>query len=361
MASADRIIDSDGHIVEEEAAIAEHLPSPYRESGWHLRRAIFPPLDHLHTEPVRYLPGAFQQAGPDEWLDFLQDIGIERTVLYPTAGLAYGNINNRPWATAVARAYNDWLHERYLERSPRFQGMALIPLQDPQAAVEELRRAVEKLGMVGAMLPSNGLSQPLGSKQYWPVYAEAERLGCSLAVHGGSHFRFGIDQMDVYPGVPSIGHPLGLIISITSMVLNGIFDKFPNLRVAYLEGGVAWLALILERLDRVYDTHIPYDPRREFVQLESGEHVGDYIIERMKTGKMFIGCEGDEPMISSMIKLVGSEPFLFSSDFPHEVNTEMCRHEIEELLENPDLTAADKDAILYRNAQRFYAFTSVAA
>ena len=108
--------------------------------------------------------------------------------------------------------------------------MALIPLQDPAAAVEELRRAVQDLGMRGAILPSTGLKSHLGAKEYWPVYAEAERLGCCLAVHGGCHSGLGMDDLNVYTPVHALGHPYGMGIAFAGIVFNGICDKFPGIR-----------------------------------------------------------------------------------------------------------------------------------
>ena len=90
---------------------------------------------------------------------------------------------------------------------------------------------------------------------------------------------------------------------------------------------------MLERFDRSYETHIAYDPRGELLQLEEGERVSDYVRRHIREGRIFIGCEGEEPEIAHAVKRVGSKPFLFSSDFPHEVNTHTCRHEIEELME----------------------------
>ena len=114
--------------------------------------------------------------------------------------------------------------------------MALIPMQEPQAAVEELRRAVKELGMVGAMLPSTGLPNHLGAIEYWPVYEEAERLGCCLAVHGGAHSGIGLDYMNVYTPVHALGHPFGITISFAGILFNGIFDRYPGLRMAFPGG-----------------------------------------------------------------------------------------------------------------------------
>ncbi len=351
------IIDGDGHIVEDLAAIMDRMPSPYRQK--YRLKDPFPPLDHLHSANLHDLPpGSFQKVGPDGWLEFLEDVGISSAVLYPTLGLSYGKVVSRDWAIDLARAYNDWLHETYVKRSPRFEGMALIPLQEPEEAVVELRRAVEKLGMCGAMLPSTGIQFHLGHKFYWSIYAEANRLGCCLGVHGGAHENMGLDDLNPYAPVHALGHPFGQMISLAGVVFNGIFDKYPHARIGFLEGGVAWLLSCLERFDRSYETHIQYDPRGEFLKLKKGERVSDYIIRHIKAGRIFIGCEGSEPDLAYAIKRVGNSPFIYSSDFPHEVNNEFCKKEIQEVLECEEITAEDKEAVLHRNAERFYKITS---
>ena len=354
------IIDGDGHIFEDAAGIARHLPSPYKELGPYTLAKVFPPLDHLHGQPFRLQPEAFgggKPVGPTEWMDFMEYTGIQQAVLYPTSGLAYGWMVNPDWAVAVCRAYNDWLHETYAQRDPRFHGMALIPMQEPKAAVAELRRAVTELGFKGAMLPTNGLDGHLGAPQYWPVYEEASALGCALATHGGAHGHMGLDKLNPYAGVHALGHPFGTMISFAGIVLNGLFDKFDTLRVGFLEGGVAWFLLALERLDRSYDTHIPYDPRGEFIRLRDGEHVSEYIKRKIKEGQIFVGCEGEEPSLAFAVREAGEEAFLFSSDYPHEVSPATCKHEIEEVVETDDLSDSAKRAILARNAERFYALS----
>jgi predicted TIM-barrel fold metal-dependent hydrolase len=352
---ATRIADGDGHVLEDTEGILAHMASPYREIAQR-RGTLFPPLDHLHDGRAVETPPQRERrprVGPEGWLAFLDDVGIEWTVLYPTVALAYGKIVSLDYAVAVCRAYNDWLYHTYLQVSPRFKGMALIPLQDPPEAVKELRRAVTELGMLGAMLPSNGLPQPVGSKVYWPIYAEAERLGCALAIHGGCHDRFGLDHLNMYVPVHALGHPWGLTISCASIVYNGIFDRFPGVRIAFLEGGVAWLLLCLERFRSSHETHFQYIPPGEF-GLREGERPDEYIIEHIRAGRFYVGCETEELTLPFALKVVGHSPFIYSSDFPHEVTNQSCKHDIGELLESPALTQEDKEAILYRNAQRFY-------
>ena len=354
-----RVVDGDGHVFEDTQAMARFLPAPYSEGRAPDR--WFPPLDHFHAFIGQTPPGSFRrETGPPEWLEFLDDVGVDTTVLYPTQGLAYGKVFHSDWAIALARAYNDWMHEAYLARSPRFQAMALIPMQEPAAAVEELRRAVEDLGFCGAMLPSTGLKDHLGAKEYWPVYREADRLGCALGVHGGAHSGLGFDQMNVYTPVGALGHPFALLINFAGILFNGVLDRFPNAKFGFMEGGVAWLLLALERFDRAHETHIQYNPRGELAP-KADEKVSDYLRKHVREGRLFVGCEGDEHALIDAVKQVGSGAFVFSTDFPHEVNNEICRHEIEELSENPELTDADKAAILHGNAERFYGLTRAAA
>ena len=352
-----RIIDGDGHIFEDSVAISKFLPAPYSDRASYPMERLFPPLDHLHVHVGKQPPESFgggKPVGPKEWVAFMEDLGIEAAVLYPTAALSYGKTVDPDWAIATCKAYNDWLYETYVARSPRFKGMALIPMQEPQAAADELARCVEELGMCGAMLPSTGLALPVAHKYYWPVYQEAERLRCCLGVHGGCHEGFQLDFSNVYAPVHALGHPFGQMVCFASVIFNGIPQKFPHVRIGFLEGGVGWLFTVLERFDRSYETHISYDPRQEQFQLEEGERVSDYVKKHIREDRLFIGCEGEEPEIAHAVKRVGSRPFMFSSDFPHEVNNAICKHEIAELLENEELSTEAKEGILFRNAECFY-------
>ena len=241
-----------------------------------------------------------------------------------------------------------------MAKSPRLLGMGLIPMQEPTAAVEELRRCVLELGMKGVMLPSTGLPSPLGAKEYWPIYAEADKLGCAVAVHGGCHQDLGMNQLNVFAATHAMGHPFGIMIGFGSMLFSGNFDRFPNARYGFLEGGVAWFLMALERFTGSYNNFIPHDPRGEYLQLRAGEQVSDYICRHVNEGRLFVGVEGDEPSLVYAVKTAGSGAFMFSSDFPHEVNNEGIKHEIQELLMNEELSTEDKDAILRCNAARFY-------
>ena len=363
-----RIVDADGHVFEDTAAMGKRMPKVYRDwkyaHGIFAHQPWFPPLGHLHTPTGTNPPGAFgdgKPVGVEEWMAFIDDTGIESAVLFPTNGLTMGHIANSDYAIAVARAYNDWLAETYVERSDVFRGMGLIAQQEPEAAVEELRRCAVELGMTGVMLAGTGIKGNLGSREYWPIYEEAERLDCPLAVHAGNHINLGMDGMNVFAPAHAIGHPLAMMISLGGLMFNGVFDKFPALRFGFLEGGVAWLLFCIERFDSSHENFRPLSWRGDLLQLENGRSVKDYMLGLIDRGQLFVGAEGDEFMLAAAIKAVGNAPFMFSSDFPHEVNVEKCRHHLEEIFDHPDLGDDDREAILHANAERFYGTREAAA
>lgn len=362
------VLDGDGHIFEDIVEIRRHLKGAMAEANIPRLLGVFPALDHLHhslaTNPEDSFgvsKGVFKDPKVEGWGEFMNSAGIEAAVLYPTSGLAYGRIIDVDFAIGVCQAYNDWITAEYQQKDSRLHPVALIPMQEPQAAVEELRRAVNVLGMCGAMLPSTGLPTHLGAKTYWPVYEEAERLGVPLAVHGGAHQDLGMNTLNVFAATHAIGHPVGIMIGLAGMLFNGVFDRFPSLKVGFLEGGVGWFLMALERFSGSYHAFTPMDPRGELMQLPEGKSVGDYLIGLMKEGRVSIGVEGDEAALPYAVHVAGPEGFIFSSDFPHEVNLGSIRHEIEELIEIEELTPEDKEKILWKNSLEFYGLSGKVA
>ena len=360
-----KIIDGDGHIFEDAEGIARHFP--FTAAGGRLRTGVFPTQSHIQFSLTRRPPGSFgigpdgrfQNPGPEGWVEFMDQVGFDYAVLFPTAGQRIGRIVDRDYAVGAARAYNDWLAENYLRRDSRFKGIGILPMHDPEAALEELTHAYTELGMCGVLFPATGVHLNLGAKSYWPLYAEAAQLGCPVVVHGGGHWDLGMDTMNVSTGANAIGHPVSLAIALAEMLLNNLFDRFPGLRVAYLEGGPLWFLMALERLSRSYESSIPVNPRGELLRLQEGQTVRDYLRSLIQAGRLVVGIEGGEIDLPYAIKAAGPEAFIFSSDFPHEVNAQTVQKEIRELRENGEIGEEAKEAILHGNAARFYRLAAV--
>jgi predicted TIM-barrel fold metal-dependent hydrolase len=163
-----------------------------------------------------------------------------------------------------------------------------------------------------------------------------------------------MDTMNVSTGANAIGHPMSLAIALAEMVLNNLFDRFAGLRVAYLEGGPLWFLMALERLSRSYEAGTPVNPRGELLQLPEGQTLADYIRGLVQAGRLVVGIEGGESDLAYAIEIAGEQAFMFSSDFPHEVNLRTVRKEIRELCGREEISEAAKQAILRGNAARFY-------
>jgi hypothetical protein len=133
-----KIIDGDGHVVEDLASIVKYMPEEYVGRSFSEARGKnpFPPIDHLHSANRHYTPkGAFANVGREGWELFLEDVGIGTTVLYTSAGSGIRQrFVSRDWAIELARAYNNWMYDTYTSKSQRFKAMGLIPLQEPAEA-----------------------------------------------------------------------------------------------------------------------------------------------------------------------------------------------------------------------------------
>ena len=349
-----KLLDADGHVIERDAELFEYLEPPYAGNETMLGFPFFPTLDGYQRGAIISRLGIHKEytITAKVWLDFLDGVGIESTVLYPTAGLAFGIIQDPTWAVALARTYNNWFTDRFYRVSPRLRAVALVPIQDVPEAVKELRRAVTELGMVGAVLTANngelGVRKPLGHTDFWPIYEEAERLDVPIAIHGAPSFNLGINFFTKFAQTHALEHPIAQIIQITSMVMEGVFERFPRLRVAYLEAGAGWVPYIMDRLDRSYEVWAgtKYREFSEWLRKKPSEYI--------KSGQIYFSCEGGEASLVNAVERIGHKTLLFASDFPHETNVQRAKHEIKELLERPDLSDDAKQGIFHDNILRFY-------
>jgi predicted TIM-barrel fold metal-dependent hydrolase len=341
------IIDADGHLYERDAEIFEFLEAPYAGRATLLGFPFWPTIDGFQRGAIHAHMGVHKHfhTDVDTWREFLTATDIGTAVLYPTHGLATGLIRDPEWAVALCRAYNDWCTAKYTRRCPQLHAMALLPLQDPVAAAAELERAVTQLGMVGGVLAPVGLRQALGERCYDPVYAAAERLGRPLAVHGGPAQNIGLDLLQHYAQVHTLSHPFVQMVQMTSIVMNGVLQRFPALRIAFLEAGASWIPFLIDRMDRSYTAR----RRREYIgELDILPSVS------VATHGCYFGFIPDERHLAHTLDALGADKLLYGSDYPHEANVESCRAEISVLRER--LSAEDFQLVMHENAARFYGF-----
>jgi predicted TIM-barrel fold metal-dependent hydrolase len=334
----DPVIDADGHVTESTEQVAKYLDEPYR------RRPLgfpFYPADGWD----RRLLGTLGDLGGDAetWLRAMDKGGVETAVLYPTLGLFMSFLKDREWAVALCRAYNTFLHEEFVNASPRLKAVALLPVQAPDACAPELRRAVTELGLVGAMLAADG-DHLLGDARFLPVYGEAERLGVMLGIHAsGSHLGgAGVDMFPRFIQAHTCSHPFGQMRQITSIIFEGIPERFPTLRIAFLEAGCGWAPYWMERMDDEFDKR----GRAEAPALKRKPS------EYVRSGNIYFSCEADEWLMPQAVKLCGENQIVYASDFPHWDNS--YPGSIDEIRARGDITEVQKRKILADNCRRLY-------
>ena len=341
--AAFRAIDGDGHVRERDAEIWRHLDAPYGDSEITLNYPFFPTLDGFQRGATGAKAGA-EKRGEGvidalAWGSLLDEVGLDYAVLYPTAGLGVGMIQDPEWAVAVCKGYNDWLTASHHRVDDRLAGVALLPLQDVDAAARELRRSVENLGMVGGMLPANsanmGVRSPLGDEAFWPLYDEAQRLGVPLAVHGAPSLGLGFDFNRSVTYANVLEHPVAVMIQLASMFLNGVFDEFPNLRVAYLEANTVWLPYMMDRMAG----------KKRRGPTDSSE--------LMESGRALVSVEGADPGLPYAVSRLGEDAIIYATDYPHETK-ETVAEELDEALARADLPESALRKIYRENALRLY-------
>ncbi|MGH2458319.1 MAG: amidohydrolase family protein, partial [Chloroflexota bacterium] len=231
-------------------------------------------------------------------------------MIYPASALT-----DLDYASAACRAFNDYTIERWLAADSRFRFTMAICTQDPAGAAQEIDRIGDHPGIVGVVMPC-GAPRPFGHRFYHPIYEACVRHGLTVALHFGGEGS-GVNPPPTAAGFPSYyvearqARPSYYQVHLTSFVFEGVFEKFPTLKVAMLEAGFAWVPPHLWKMDADwkglrYQTPWVKRPPSEYVR----EHV------RFATQPV------DEPARpSDVLKIIewldDGRLLMFASDHPH--------------------------------------------
>jgi uncharacterized protein len=338
------VIDADGHVLENEKEIELYFEGDYKGVKRSGVFSIFPSLDGWPRGFVRGLD-KISTTTAETWIQFVDGSKLDAAVLYPTAGLSFGLIQDPDWACVVARAYNNWLYDRYCKVDSRLKGVAILPVHDPKEAVNELRHAVTEQKMVAGLLPAvTMLNKGYGHADFYPIYEEAQKLNVPLAVHGAVSRGLGFDFLQTMSMIHTLEHPLAQMIQLTSVVLDGVFDLFPKLRMGFLEAGAGWIPYMMDRMDEKF--HI--DRKRKHFPLSKRPS------EYFKSGNVYVTCETDERILDTVVREMGEDYMMYPTDFPHEREAGVFAKDIPEFWERGDLSERVKRKVFSENAKRFY-------
>ncbi len=364
------IVDCDSHVMEPADLWQTYLEPEFRDRAIRIERrdgvehlligeqvvlsARLAGLGGAHLDRARLFAGEFsyQDGCPPASFDpaararLLDEWGVDVAVLFPTIGILPFPVDDPVLASAYCRAYNTWQMEFAQSIHTRVAPIAVVNWADIDTAEREFDRCLDA-GFRGLFVPPEVIAgERPGSTRFDGLWRRCEAADLPACLHvivrfGGAAVPFAAWQATA-PG-PVFSFGLGatgqLIPALTSLIVDGVFDRFPRLKVVSVEAGCGYAAYLMDRLDAKH---------RFFGSLTSlAERPSDYVRRNC-----FFVAEPEERSIDAMLTLVGEDRILWGSDYPH----------IDSTLEAPtlirasvaSLSRARRDAVLGGNAARVF-------
>jgi aminocarboxymuconate-semialdehyde decarboxylase len=235
-------------------------------------------------------------------------------------------------AVELARFHNDRLSEMVRKNPGRFAAMATLPMQVPGAAVKELERAVDKLGLRGVEIGSNVNKRELGDEIFWPIYKAMEAMNMPMFIH--PHHVAGLDRLMDYYLNNLIGNPLDTTIAATRLIFSGTIEKFPRLKVILAHGG-GQFPFIFGRIEHGYK-----------VRPEPKERVHQF--PRAFLNNFYFDTITHNPdALRYLIGFAGSDHVLMGSDYPYDMGDD---NPVQTVLSLSGIEEEDRCRILHENA-----------
>ena len=252
-------------------------------------------------------PGASLQAMQEHVLDrYQQRFGILNCL--------YGAqvMHSEDMAAVFCRATNDWIRDEWLSRDPRLRASIVIAAHSTEHAVAEIERRADDMRFVQVLMLVSG-EVTLGRRQLWPIYRLAEKHGLPVGIHAGSAYRYAPTAV----GWPSyfvedyVSQSAAFENQLQSMISEGVFAKFPGLKVVAIESGLTWLSGFAWRADKTWKgvrAEVPWVTRAP----------SEIVREHVRFTVQPIDATDEAAAILRLIDhLRSDELFLFSTDYPH--------------------------------------------
>lgn len=321
-------------------ALEEHLNTPDVLSAW---QALPPDLQDMANAPVNRgdIGRRLAEIGPERFAA-MDETGVDVQVI----SLTSPGLHNLPpdQATALQRATNDRIAEAVAANPDRLQGFATLATPAPAAAAAELERAVTKLGLNGAMIFGRTQTRNLDHPDNWPIFEAASALAAPLYLHPQSPakpvreaYYSGLNDLtDWVFARPGIGWHYETGVQLLRLILAGVFDRFPDLKIIVGHWGEAVL-FYLDRIDVL--AHAAKLPQRP----------SDYV-----RNNVLITPSGifSQRYLRWAIEVVGIGHIMMSVDYPYQTP---AQNGARRFLEESDLNQSDREKIASGNWQRLCA------
>jgi uncharacterized protein len=352
------VIDTDFHFTPKWETLRRYLKEPFKSRLWHF------PVGSLeyNPEPANEKPGVGQDthgsaATAADVLSVLDQFGIDTVIMNPGYTRPQA-IFNEPVIAAIASAHNDYLIEEVFPASDRIKANLMICHRDPQMGAAEIRRVGHHRQFVGVFTSFSGLFESIGTAKHDPILDAMQEYGLVLTAHSEGwypHFtplwtgaRTWIELFGNAPAGNCMAH-------LAAMIVQGMFDKYPNQKVIFQEGGYWWLPDFMLRLDDFYMSSggdIALTERK----LAAGERwlkklPSQYVLDHVRFSTQPITIPKNRKHFAWLLELCHAQDlFCFSSDWPHQT-----MDPANWVVENPDCVPEEmQKALLSGNARKLY-------
>jgi predicted TIM-barrel fold metal-dependent hydrolase len=351
-------IDGDAHHYETDsmAAIVKYIEDPvlrYRAEGRHQvsgQQLMFdlPQNQSVSGRIVRYPRRRDEVGEPGEPRAIsvirrqMQSIGIDYQVQFPTPMLHLGMHPDPQIEVALSWAYTRWLTEEILPHDSRIKTLAYLPFNDPDASLRAVETFGERPGVVGFMV-TGARYRPVHDNAYMKVYRAIEERGLPLAFHASAYpHERAFEGMNKFISVHALGFVYYNMVHLTNTLMNGLPERFPELRWIWVESGLAWVPFMMQRLDNEYLMRTSEAPLLKMRPSEYMRRNFYYTSQPMETT--------DLAALELTMRMINAETqLLFASDYPHwDFDLPSTIYDL------PFLSEAAKRRILGENARELF-------
>jgi uncharacterized protein len=239
----------------------------------------------------------------------MDSMGIDYMVVFPTPMLVLGMHPQVEMEVVIGNAFNKWLTEEILPQDPRIKAMLYLPFNDPVASVKAVETYANTPGVIGYSVTSTRF-RAVNHDSYMPLYSAIQATGKPLAFHSGFHWGDqSMQQCNRFISMHAISFVYYNLIHLTNWIINGLPERFPKLKVLWIESGLAWVPFLMQRLDSEYMMRSSEAP---LLKRRPSEYIADMYFT-------------SQPLERSNLKLTeatfdaikAETQLLFASDWPH--------------------------------------------
>jgi predicted TIM-barrel fold metal-dependent hydrolase len=317
------VVDCDAHYLEPINEMVEYIDEP-----WHSRLSGADPAKwipfglgdrmmagRIRRDDVDYGYGYGVQSAA-EIRATMAHIGVDASVLVPNRIVTMGHVSVRDLVVALNAGYIRYMLDKVVDPAAGVYTMVIACWQDPEASADLIDEVADHTGVAGVCMMTAGANPPLGDVRYDPIFDAAQRHDLPLVFHGAPGLNL-VEGADYAGGFQRLieSHSLGFAISnqiqLTSLILQGVPERFPDLKFVFQESGLFWVPMMQYRLDEYFLK------RRSEAPLLTGLP-SEYIRDRFYFGTQPIEAPKDQRHLEMVFEAAnGAEHFVFCSDYPH--------------------------------------------